>query len=343
MANVSRVEDIAERILVETPDPVVRVRLLRDVLRRPVSDTELLDFQRLLSQSRGVRQLVDEQRPAGSWGRFHSQDVSAKQTVPTTEFGVERGLALGLDYSHPILAKAAAYISSILQGTMPFPDPPEGNPRWSLGVQLFAGATLARINPALPVLDQQKELWRTIALQTFATGEYDHDGEQRAHQELTGITCDLRYLTLDSKYHATLLGAQAPFLPSGVQRAYLSWLWTKSDGLRYKSVALHPPPVRPSGTAFELWLSSLELLALFPAWRAFVTPVIDWLWTQCNDEEAWDFGPRSPISAFFPLSDSWRLNRARQFDWTTRILLLLREYYAPRRKPFEDTRKTPSG
>jgi hypothetical protein len=331
MSGLARVEAIADHLLAEHPEPVLQVRLLRDVLRRHCGDSEAPNSWQVLNQSRGVRHLVNAQRPDGSWGRFHSADVSARQTVPTTEFGVERGLALGLDASHAILAKAATYISGILQGTTSFPDPPERNPRWSLGVQLFASATLARINPTLSVLNSQNELWRSIALEAFATDEYDAVAEAGAHRARTGLIGDLRYLTLDSKYHAALLGARASLLPPRVQRAYLRWLWQKPDGLGYKRVALHPPPAHAQASAFELWLSSLELLTPFAGWHDFAKPAVDWLWTQRTDNGCWDFGPRSPSSAFFPLADNWRLRRARQVDWTTRILLLLREYYEQRK------------
>lgn len=333
MTDLACVEEMAERILAENLDPVLRFRLLRGVLRRPVRNAEVVECQRWLDESPWIRQLVSEQRPDGSWGRFHSQDTAVRQAVPTTEFGVERGLALGLDYSHPILHTTAGYIASILQRTTQFPDPPERNPRWLLGIQLFAGATLARINPSLPVLDPLKELWRTIALRTFASGEYDTDAEQRAHREVTGLTGDLRYLTLDSKYQATLLGAQALLLPPSVQRAYLRWLWTKPDGLRYKNVTLSHPPAQPRSSAVELWLSSIELLTPFVVWRDLAKPAIDWLWTRRTDEGFWDFGNRASSTTFLPLSDSWRQPQSRQFDWTTRVLLLLRQYHEPRRRP----------
>jgi len=55
---------------------------------------------------------------------------------------------------------------------------------------------------------------------------------------------------------------------------------------------------------------SLELLSCFPSWRKFARNIIDWLWTQRNNEGLWDFGPRANTSVYFPLSESWRENEA---------------------------------
>lgn len=74
--------------------------------------------------------------------------------------------------------------------------------------------------------------------------------------------------------------------------------------------------------------SSLEMLArLFPSWIHFAQSSIAWLWEQRNQQGYRDFGPRPGSKSYLPLSDSWRDRKNRQFDWTTRILILLRKYY----------------
>ena len=134
------------RILEEDPDPVVRFRLLRDVLRlKPDSDTLVRAHKETL-KSRWVRELANEQKEDGSWGRFHSA-VKCKGKIVTTKAAVERGLALGLEASDPIFQAAMNYLTHLLVGKVAFPDPPERNNRWATGTQLFAAATLARICP----------------------------------------------------------------------------------------------------------------------------------------------------------------------------------------------------
>lgn len=88
-------------MLEQDPGPVVRYRLLRDVLCRPADDPELVQTKARLDESHCVRELATEQWPDGGWGAFHSQDARRKQKIATTDVGVERALALGQDHSHP--------------------------------------------------------------------------------------------------------------------------------------------------------------------------------------------------------------------------------------------------
>ena len=176
------VKEIACRTLQATSDAVVRTRLARDVLGLPANHPVWLQARRELDEHRWVQVLRGEQRPDGSWGRLHSQDVTAGQRIPTTEAGVARALALGLDADHPMLRAAAAHLTAILGGQIECCDPPEKNDRWPAGVQLFAAATLARIDPHHPAVDGPWQLWQEIAWRTLNSGRYDPEAEVLAHR-----------------------------------------------------------------------------------------------------------------------------------------------------------------
>lgn len=172
---------IAGCILAGESDPVVRFRLLRDVLARALDSPELVQARRDLATSRWVRELEREQREDGSWGRFHSRDSQARHRIFNTEVGVERVLALGLDVSHPILSRAARYLVGLLEGPLAgFPDPPERNDRWATGARLFTAAMLALVQPDHPILDEVWNLWLSIAQRVFAVGRYDPEAEMLA-------------------------------------------------------------------------------------------------------------------------------------------------------------------
>ena len=110
------IEQSAQRILDTQPDATIRLRLLRDVLRRPAQDEALLNAQQDVRKSRWVQELVREQQNDSSWGRLHSRDSRAKTRIVTTEVGVERALALGLDATSPSLRNAARYLADLLEG-----------------------------------------------------------------------------------------------------------------------------------------------------------------------------------------------------------------------------------
>src|SRR5687768_14206457 len=141
-------ESIGARLLADARSPVVRYRVLRDVLRLRRNDARLLAARENAARSRWVNQLATEQRADGSWGRFHSADSALRRRVPTSEAAIGRAIDLGLDRSHPILRKAAAHVAAILRGDAQFPDPAEKNERWPAGVRLFCASTLAGIDPA---------------------------------------------------------------------------------------------------------------------------------------------------------------------------------------------------
>ncbi len=317
--------EIAQRILETNPDPAVRVRLMRDVLQRQPNDAELLRAKRDLENNPWVKILRDTQMQDGSWGRFHSEDTKRKQDIPTTEFGIERALALGLDGSHPILQKAIRHLEGLLEGFIVFPDPPEKNDRWKTGTQLFAASTLARIQPNHPALNETLELWATIAEKTFASGAYDPEAEIKAHRELTGATVKDSYLRLRGKYQLVLLGSRPNLLSQETEMNLVSWLRHEEEGIGYLDMPLSRPSLKFTPSQMERWFTSIEIMSHFSAWRTWASEIQMWLDADHNRPDAWDFGPRASHSAFLPLSESWKSTSTRITDWRTRTLLLMEQ------------------
>lgn len=326
MDHLQWIEKTAWDLLDLTPPGVAHFRLLRDVLKLPVYNP-LLEQGRLdLYRSRRIAQLTAEQYQDCSWGRFHSRDARVKQVIPTTEIGVYRGICLGLEANHPILSHASSYILDILQGRRLFPDRSEKNDRWQTGVRLFLAATLTMIIPDHPELDQDRALWLSIAQAAFQSGRYQALDEIQAHAELTGVSVKGSYLVLNGKYQLTLLGSQRGMLTHELELALLHWLWDHPDGIGYLGVPRNiMPPL--SSSVFERWLASWELLAhSFLNWAQIARQPMQWLLSQRSPSGFWDFGPCSPSGYFLPLSDNLRISQNRRIDWTTRILILLRQY-----------------
>jgi hypothetical protein len=326
MDRISVIEETAGRVLEQELGPVARYRLLRDVLRRPGDDPTLAQAKADLAHSRCIHDLAAEQWADGGWGAFHSRSTGRKQNIPSTEVGVERALSLGLDAAHPILARAAAYIIGIMRGEIAFPDYHEKNDRWLTGMRLFLASTLSLIQPAHPLLDADRQLWLEIARRTLQSGEYSEQDEIRAHADLTGATVKDSYLVLSSRYQLNVLGSIPGTLSPELEWALLRWLWQRPTGIGYLTVPLAGPPPQQPGP-FDRWLASLELLArLFPGWVRFAQPAVAWLWLQRDEQGCWDFGPKPDSLSNLPLSDSWRKKQDRAFDWTIRVLVLLRRY-----------------
>jgi hypothetical protein len=314
---------LAENILDQAPGPVVCRRLMRDVLRVGENYSRQQSLLQSLDHSRWVQLLALEQRNDGSWGAFHSRDTRLKVRVLTTEMGVSRALALGLDTGHPVLQLAEQYLLRLLRSEIPFPDRCEQNDRWPIGVRLFVASTLSQVHPGHPVLEPDRFLWLEIARRTFRTGTFSESDELAAHQAFTGANVKDSYLSLRGKYQLNLLGSVPGLLPADLEKALLCWLWSHPKGIGYLSVPLNLIPENQP-QVIDRWLSSLELLAqCFPSWSSVATPAIDWLMAQQKPAGLWDFGPLPRESLCLPFSDSWRNLRSRQLDWTVRVILLL--------------------
>lgn len=320
------IEETAHCILQENPNHVVHFRLLRDALRVAPDSDALVHARREMLKSRWVQELKSGQKEDGSWGRFHSA-MKNRDKIGTTEAAVERGLALGLETDDPVFCAAIDYLSRLLEGRVEFPDPPERNNRWATGKQLFVAATLARICPTLPILDKPWQLWTTIAEHTLASGKYDPEAEMRAHQMLTGASVKDSYLVLSGRYQLALLGLRASKLPKAVENALVDYVWHKKNGIGYLEIPLANPPRQFTVGMLDRLFTSLEILSYFPSWRRHAENMINWLWTQRNNEGFWDFGPKASMTVYFPLSENWRKNKSRQHDWSTRVLALLRKFY----------------
>ena len=320
---INLIQNIDLTILKQSPDVIVRCMMERELLNIQGNG----QVKHRLEGSRHVHSLASEQHDDGSWGRFHSQDSRRKQKFPTTEFAVQRAVHLGLDHTHPILAKAAGYIERVLDQRLPFPDPPETNDRWETGKRLFLASTLSLILPDHPLVTRERTLWLAIAERAFQSGEYRLEDEIAAHAELTGASIRHSYLTLSGKYQLILIGTHHRKLPFSFEKSLVAWVWDLPEGIGYYTQPLNvPPDIRPE--AVDRWLSSIALiLQRFPAGARHAQPAIQWLLDQQTDEGCWDFGPCPRSSPFLPLSENWRNPNHRNFDWTTRVLCILARYY----------------
>lgn len=323
--DLNDVEKRAELILDQQPDPLVEWKLLTDVLRLGRRSSRVRSARGNIDESRWISELASEQRSDGSWGRFHSADATGSQLISTTESGVERAVTLGLPEDHQIVSSVRAYLESLLSGHALFPDPPERNPRWQIGVLLFTTATLAQLDSGHTTLDNARSVWSRIVSQAFATGDFDQKSESEAYRKIANLSGSLGYLQIRNRYTVALLGSCPASLDLATGQAYLRWLYESERGLGYIGI---DPTLSPSqlGRALDRWLSTLELLSLYPAWKQIGLPTIETLWSCADENGLWDFGPRANAYNLH-FSEDWRRRQNRAFDHSTRILALFRRMF----------------
>jgi hypothetical protein len=251
----------------------------------------------------------------------------ARGEIVTTEAGVSRALAIGLDDGHPVLQRAGDYIERILDGCVPFPDPAERNARWPVGTMLFAAGTLARFRPASPALAAARAYWLEVACASFARGRRDEAAELECHRRLAGARiAELHYLELGSCYAVPLLGSAGTHLPAAVEAAFARWLWRRSarrPGIGYLEVRPDRTPRPGQAALWDRWLASQELMSALPSWPSLFRSVEAEMRSAAGPDGWWDFGSRPAGSPWLPLSESWRRREARKQDWSLRVLTVL--------------------
>ena len=114
-------------------------------------------------------------------------------------------------------------------------------------------------------------------------------------------------------------------LPRGPEETTLTWYAGSRLGISVLALITWDAVQSPG--VLDRWFTAQDVLSGFRSWREQASEVIEWLWAQRGRTGAWDFGKRASRSEFLPLSDDWRDRRAREHDWTTRVLLLLQRYH----------------
>lgn len=311
---------VADGLIERRPGPVVEYRLRRDVLREDAGSLSMLAMRREVWASPGAIELAREQKPDGSWGRFHSMDSSIRARFVTSELAVERALAIGLDKVTPVLMRAAGYMTAVLRGDADWSDRREKSEAWDEGKKVITAATLSLIDPGNPETLPVWNLWARLAREVLSDGAHSVGRENAAFRRLTGVAFPKGYLF--SRYVLSLLGSQGNRLSPDLSAQILRWVWARKDGIGYLCADMRCP----NQTKLEPWIRSLELLSAFPGWREIGESAINWLWDARRPDGLWDFGRGMRTGWWFPLSDNWLPRGNRAIDHSTRLLILFRRY-----------------
>lgn len=99
-------------LLLADPSPLLRLRVLRDLLHRPAEDVEVRELTGLSASDPLVARLLADQQPDGSWPRGLQDDTSASTPVLATALALMRLGYLGLDATHGAVRRGAEYLFS---------------------------------------------------------------------------------------------------------------------------------------------------------------------------------------------------------------------------------------
>lgn len=328
------IRQTAEQILKESQEPVVRVRLLRDILYRPDNDAEIVTARKRIGNTKLGKRLEEELQA----GAFRGALTTA--------------IDLGLSENHPAFKKIRSYAESYLsEGVLNLLDSSSDVPEGVLSVLgrasedmskrdlcLFErnmASMLAKIGRNSPLVEEIFGKWSIIMGVAFESGKYDKEAQIEITQEIFEPEYNLRHSVKHPESAlsgaATLLAARADLLDPEDDAAYVKWCVLERRRPIVRINQLLDPSCRAGSkclSAAEMILDMMELYG-FRSWWSNVENVVDCLWQVRRENGFWNFGAtciNPPFLSKIRFADNWRSKRGAH-DWTTRVLLLLQKYY----------------
>lgn len=112
-------------LLLADPSPILRLRVLRDLLHRPPADPEVLELSALSLSDPFVQRLLGLQAADGSWRGGFTGDTSASTPILATALALMRLGYLGFGSEHPAVRRGAEYLFSQQRSDGAWPQPGE--------------------------------------------------------------------------------------------------------------------------------------------------------------------------------------------------------------------------
>jgi hypothetical protein len=326
MSDLHDVINTGKLLLDRQTNPVIRHKILKDILKTEKNDQELKVLKAAVIDSPLVKELEDEQLYDGSWGRFHWKDYSVRNKFPTTCIAIDRALYLGLEKQDMILDNALAHVEEVIQGKVRLPDPYEVNERWPALHKNRIAYCLEKLDPYNQYVDSVWHTWLYIVSRVFQDGNYSYEMDKKAQYEVFGITGS-RLVPIPFE----LLLLRNDSIPPMLEQAMLDYCWERhcTQGYLWPEAKLNQLPETFKCNKTRRWLNTMEFFVRFRECEKYVQPVVEWVWNSKIREGFWDFGPqmKDPWGYFRYLSeDGWKKAENRLYDCSMEMLLILRTF-----------------
>ena len=270
-----------------------------------------------------AEQVLTQQRDDGTWGHeFHSLSFHTKQKPLTTEQALRRLHVLGFTIDDEPIRKAVSYMTACLCGERKMDNSWEKTHNWPLFTKLMLSAWIRVFEPSNDLALCFAYRWADVIGKAFACGKYDHRDYVDAYtNQFAIIPKGAREVDFASFYHMTLLKG---VMSSEIESMMLDYILSKHNGIYYVySGFLNTPPSEFTSKQASRYLAGLEILAEYSLAKDKLGFVVDWLISNRDMNNQWDFGMNAIDNVHFPLADSWRNPDDRLADCTERVEALL--------------------
>ena len=209
-------------------------------------------------QERLTKKLLDEQRPDGSFGRFHTMDSKLKQKIPTTQAAAWLMHENSFTRDNDMCNKMCHYMERLINDLSQWPDAWEKNKWFKPAVPLFIASTLALFGSEDEGYIGVCDLWIELLIVAFEAGSYSPDKTNAQSNRSLGVEIDGSYLGLHSLNHLALYACNTRKIPAAVQRSYLKWLHHFDGTIAYTNTRLDTFPASGADTRVLTLLSKFE-------------------------------------------------------------------------------------
>jgi hypothetical protein len=302
-------------------DPVPKYRLLRDIVKLPEDEPQLVTAKEEVLRTKWVIDLISLQQPNGSWGYFHSLSTKSDYTI-TTEQALRRLRILGLDYRDKCIQKAVGYMKRYLLGEEDFPDRKEKLHDWTIATHLMIAAQIRLFLPEDKLAVNIAHKWKDIIEYAFSGSEYSQKLYEEAYEEtFHKKPRGGRLVDFTNFYPLTLLSG---LLSGDAESKVLDYVISRPEGIYYiydKCLGVLPEDF--ASKQASRYLAAVELLSGYSAAKEKFSYVVKWLQENCGEDGFWDMGASTKDGIQYPLSASWKKDINRKIDCTVRVASLL--------------------
>lgn len=264
-----------------------------------------------------AKQILSMRQADGLWGNFHTLSRPVPGKSYTTEQAIRRLWFLGYTADDEVIQVVLERMEQCIRGERPIDDYREKKHDWPLFEKLMLAAWLRIFDPPNQTALHVARQWAQVAENAFARGSYNPQDDTAAFTAWRGRKPKSEFESgFGMFYHAALL---AGVLSPKTETLFLDYYLSRPEGMFYiYDQPLNQPPETFQSRDTSRWLAAMEVLSRYAQAKEKLGFAADWLRSNRDETDRWDFGAKARDGIYFPLSDRWDKN-ARIADSTYRV------------------------
>jgi hypothetical protein len=270
-----------------------------------------------------AHELLELQRPDGSWGDFHTLSITSDQKH-YTETALRRLRILGFTIEDEPIQRAIKLMHNCLNGhAFEYGRPEKVTHDFNMFNGIMYSAWIRLFTMEDDLANKVAGKWADVITHSFDSGTYDNNNYIKSYTKMFGLKPHGGRLTDFSCFYQVALLAGA--LDKEIEESFFRYIITYEKGIYY--ITSHAITELPPFEGCSQYLYAIELLCRYknPNCLAMLTFVKDWLIRNRGTDGMWDMGKKAKDMVYFPLSDDWRTDEKRKADCTYMVSRILKQ------------------